>query len=136
MCCRKICSNVEHCSCDVFITYLIFSYRLRKLKISPKRIFMGLFPIIQWSKTYSSEKAIGDLIAGITIALTLIPQSIAYASLAGFEPQVLYLSRTVDNIYAWSPVSSIVPHGRTRSMSKALAMIIWFMEGNSIWRFN
>lgn len=67
---------------------------------NPKRLACGIFPILQWSKTYSLSSGIGDLIAGITVALTLVPQSIAYASLAGFEPQVLYLVCTVDKIYA------------------------------------
>lgn len=45
-------------------------------------------PITKWLPKYSSEKAIGDLIAGVTIGLTMIPQSIAYASLANLSPQV------------------------------------------------
>lgn len=54
----------------------------------PLRLVGGVFPILRWSKSYDLKTAIGDLIAGVTVALTLIPQSIAYASLAGFEPQV------------------------------------------------
>lgn len=54
-----------------------------------KNLILNLFPILQWSRTYNVEKGVGDLIAGITIALTLIPQSMAYALLAGFEPQVI-----------------------------------------------
>ncbi|KAF4525828.1 hypothetical protein B566_EDAN013930 [Ephemera danica] len=44
-------------------------------------------PITSWLPRYSRNDVIPDLIAGITIGLTLIPQSIAYASLAGLEPQ-------------------------------------------------
>lgn len=58
-----------------------------KLKY-PLRLVGQVFPIVRWSRNYDLRTGIGDLIAGITIALTLIPQSIAYASLAGFEPQV------------------------------------------------
>ncbi|XP_026724924.1 sodium-independent sulfate anion transporter-like [Trichoplusia ni] len=115
--------------------------RLRKLKISPKRIFMGLFPIIQWSKTYSSEKAIGDLIAGITIALTLIPQSIAYASLAGFEPQYgLYSSFMGPFIYAFmgtcaqvnlgpSALLSLLTFTYTNGTNADFAMLLAFFSG-------
>ncbi|KAH9628522.1 hypothetical protein HF086_008042, partial [Spodoptera exigua] len=73
-----------------------------KLKIpSPKRLVCGVFPILQWSRTYDASSAVGDLIAGITIALTLVPQSIAYASLAGFEPQYgLYSSFMGPFVYA------------------------------------
>lgn len=58
------------------------------MKIDLRRLVGRVFPIVQWSRLYDVNTAVGDLIAGITIALTLIPQSIAYASLAGFEPQV------------------------------------------------
>ncbi|XP_045497828.1 sodium-independent sulfate anion transporter-like [Colias croceus] len=63
------------------------------LKLDPRRLAGRLFPIVGWSRSYDLRTGIGDLIAGITVALTLIPQSIAYASLAGFEPQYgLYAS--------------------------------------------
>ncbi|CAH0397843.1 unnamed protein product [Chilo suppressalis] len=70
-------------------------------KIDPRRVISGLFPILHWSRGYDARTAVGDLIAGVTVALTLIPQSIAYASLAGFEPQYgLYASLTGGIIYA------------------------------------
>lgn len=45
-------------------------------------------PITSWLPQYNWEKAMGDLISGFTIGLTMIPQSIAYASLANLSPQV------------------------------------------------
>lgn len=45
-------------------------------------------PIVSWVQNYSGEKAISDLIAGVTVGLTLMPQGLAYATLAGLEPQV------------------------------------------------
>lgn len=45
-------------------------------------------PILQWWPTYSVDDGIGDLLAGITVGLTLIPQSMAYSALAGLPPQV------------------------------------------------
>lgn len=56
------------------------------LKLS-ERVRRG-FPILTWSKGYNVDIAIADLVAGITIGLTLIPQCIAYASLAGLGPEV------------------------------------------------
>lgn len=44
-------------------------------------------PIFRWLKNYTREDAICDFIAGISIGLTMIPQSIAYAALAGLSPQ-------------------------------------------------
>ncbi|CAK1596252.1 unnamed protein product [Parnassius mnemosyne] len=69
--------------------------------ISPLRLASRVFPIVRWSRSYDFRTGIGDLIAGITVALTLIPQSIAYASLAGFEPQYgLYASFAGAFVYA------------------------------------
>ncbi|XP_076752671.1 sodium-independent sulfate anion transporter isoform X1 [Xylocopa sonorina] len=44
-------------------------------------------PIIGWLPTYNSEYFFNDAIAGITVGLTVMPQGLAYATLAGLEPQ-------------------------------------------------
>lgn len=43
-------------------------------------------PILDWIKSYSGEDAKGDLNAGITVGIMLIPQGMAYAMLAGLPP--------------------------------------------------
>lgn len=43
---------------------------------------------------YSSEDAVGDLVAGITVGLTVIPQALAYAGIAGLDPAVSVTSFT------------------------------------------
>ena len=45
-----------------------------------------LFPFLAWFKNYNSESLKIDLISGLTVALVLIPQSMAYAQLAGLPP--------------------------------------------------
>jgi SulP family sulfate permease len=42
-----------------------------------------IFPFLDWFKDYDGGKFKIDLMAGITVALVLIPQSMAYAQLAG-----------------------------------------------------
>ena len=42
-----------------------------------------IFPFLLWFKDYNGEKARVDILAGITVAMVLIPQSMAYAQLAG-----------------------------------------------------
>lgn len=37
---------------------------------------------------YTADDAIGDLVAGITVGLTVIPQALAYAGIAGLDPAV------------------------------------------------
>jgi len=54
-----------------------------KRKNIPKRL-----PFLQWWPTYAMGDCIGDLLAGITVGLTLIPQSMSFAALAGLPPQV------------------------------------------------
>lgn len=45
-------------------------------------------PITQWLPTYNLEMLEGDILAGFTVGLTVIPQGIAYALVAGLEPSV------------------------------------------------
>jgi len=45
------------------------------------------FPITDWLPQYNLSFAISDLIAGLTVGLTVIPQGIAYAIVAGLPPQ-------------------------------------------------
>jgi len=45
-----------------------------------------IFPFVGWLKTYNSNYLRADLISGLTVALVLIPQSMAYAQLAGLPP--------------------------------------------------
>lgn len=42
-----------------------------------------VFPFLEWFKGYNFVKLKADAIAGLTVALVLIPQSMAYAQLAG-----------------------------------------------------
>ena len=42
-----------------------------------------LFPFLDWFKGYAPGALKADFISGLTVALVLIPQSMAYAQLAG-----------------------------------------------------
>ena len=45
-------------------------------------------PITQWLPKYDISCVVSDMIAGITVGLTVIPQGIAYAGVAGLPAQV------------------------------------------------
>jgi MFS superfamily sulfate permease-like transporter len=45
-----------------------------------------IFPFLAWFRGYGVEKLKLDAVAGVTVALVLIPQSMAYAQLAGLPP--------------------------------------------------
>lgn len=51
----------------------------------------GYITILNWLPKYSRLNAVSDLVAGFSLGLTLIPQSIAYAALAGLTAQVFLL---------------------------------------------
>jgi sodium-independent sulfate anion transporter 11 len=44
-------------------------------------------PLLEWLPKYSLASGVSDLIAGLTVGLTVIPQGIAYAVVAGLPPQ-------------------------------------------------
>ena len=48
--------------------------------------FKQFFPAIEWIKGYKKEWLSGDISAGLTVGIMLIPQGMAYALLAGLPP--------------------------------------------------
>jgi hypothetical protein len=50
------------------------------------------FPIVTWLPTYNWSMFVFDMIAGLTVGLTLIPQSIGYAAVAGLPLQVIVIN--------------------------------------------
>ncbi|KAL2712869.1 sodium-independent sulfate anion transporter-like isoform X1 [Vespula squamosa] len=55
--------------------------------MSFEKVIKGRIPLLKWLPLYRGKDALGDLVAGLTVGLTLIPQAIAYAGLAGLSPQ-------------------------------------------------
>lgn len=53
-----------------------------------KKMLFRRIPILTWLPQYNSNDAVGDIVAGITVGLTVIPQSLAYSNIAGLPPQV------------------------------------------------
>lgn len=51
-----------------------------------KNIISEYIPILDWLQSYSTDEFKGDLNAGITVGIMLIPQGMAYAVLAGLPP--------------------------------------------------
>jgi len=59
------------------------------------------FPILEWGAEYSGKTFINDLITGLIVTMMLIPQSLAYAQLAGLPAEVgLYASIAPLILYA------------------------------------
>ncbi|XP_015108473.1 sodium-independent sulfate anion transporter isoform X1 [Diachasma alloeum] len=80
-----------------------------KTKLLYRRI-----PILDWLPRYRSDYVVSDLVAGITVGLTVIPQAIAYANVAGIPPQYgLYSSFMACFVYTIFGSSKDVPVGPT-----------------------
>jgi SulP family sulfate permease len=60
------------------------------------------FPFLEWISNYRSDYFKRDLLAGITVAVLLIPQGMAYALIAGLPPIYgLYAALTPQIVYAF-----------------------------------
>jgi hypothetical protein len=70
--------------------------RQRVKRTCTKKLLHKRVPVLNWGPKYNAEDAVGDLVAGITVGLTVIPQSLAYANLAGLPPQVCIPSLVID----------------------------------------
>src|SRR5204863_4104888 len=60
-----------------------FRYLSRLLKLSARR----LFPVLRWRHRITRAALRADLLAGIVSALIVLPQGVAFATLAGMPPE-------------------------------------------------
>ncbi|MEQ1715947.1 MAG: sulfate permease [Hyphomicrobium sp.] len=82
-------------------------------------------PILSWLGNYNRDDLPSDAVAGIVIAITLIPQAMAYATLAGLPPQMgLYTS-----IF---PAIAYAALGSSRILGIGPVAIISLMVGSSL----
>ncbi|WP_324826647.1 SulP family inorganic anion transporter [Qipengyuania zhejiangensis] len=58
-----------------------------------RAMLSAYFPILEWGRTYNRSVLTNDMMAAVIVTIMLIPQSLAYALLAGLPPVVgLYAS--------------------------------------------
>jgi len=57
-----------------------------QVNVNVRKQLYKMLPFLFWLKSYSKAAFRGDLVAGLTVAVVLIPQSMAYAMLAGLPP--------------------------------------------------
>ncbi|WP_036381690.1 SulP family inorganic anion transporter [Muricauda sp. MAR_2010_75] len=64
------------------------------------------FPFLSWMTTYNRSHLYGDLIAGVTVGVMLVPQGMAYAMIAGMPPIYgLYAALVPQVVYALTGTS-------------------------------
>ncbi|CAH0718789.1 unnamed protein product, partial [Brenthis ino] len=86
-------------------------------------------PIVEWLPKYNFTTLIQDIIAGITVGLTAIPQGIAYAIVAGLSPEYgLYAGLLGGIVYLFIGSCKDITIGPTAIMS---AMTAKYVSGYS-----
>ncbi|XP_069782593.1 sulfate anion transporter 1 [Narcine bancroftii] len=91
-----------------------------------KNLITGFFPVLYWLPRYNlKEWILGDTISGLLVAVVIVPQSIAYALLAGLE--------TSSSLYA-SFFSCIIYFlmGTSRHISVGIFSLICLLVGQVV----
>ncbi|SEI74188.1 sulfate permease, SulP family [Allopseudospirillum japonicum] len=87
--------------------------------------WLHTWPLARWLQSYQRHDALGDLLAGLVVAVMLIPQGMAYAFLAGLPPQMgLYAALFPLILYALL--------GSSRSMAVGPVAIASLMTGEAL----
>lgn len=94
-------------------------------KTSLHRSLRRYIPILDWGWHYQPRDLVGDAMAGMIVAIMLIPQGMAYALLAGLPPQVgLYASIVPLMLYAVLGTSRALAVGPVAMVSLLVATSI------------
>jgi SulP family sulfate permease len=87
--------------------------------------FTRYVPILQWGRSYDRRALTGDLLAATIVTIMLIPQSLAYALLAGLPPEAgLYASIVPIILYALFGTSRTLAVGPVAVVSLMTAAAI------------
>ncbi len=82
-------------------------------------------PMLEWGRQYDRNTLVSDLVAAIIVTIMLIPQSLAYALLAGLPPEVgLYASVAPLLVYAVFGSSRVLAVGPVAVVSLMTAAAI------------
>ena len=89
------------------------------------RRMLPSLPVLQWGRAYNREALVSDGVAALIVTIMLIPQSLAYAMLAGLPPEVgLYASVAPLVLYAVFGTSRVLAVGPVAVVSLMTAAAI------------
>jgi SulP family sulfate permease len=89
------------------------------------RQLLPSLPVLQWGREYNRETLASDGVAALIVTIMLIPQSLAYAMLAGLPPEVgLYASVAPLLLYAVFGTSRVLAVGPVAVVSLMTAAAI------------
>ncbi|CAE6378653.1 unnamed protein product [Rhizoctonia solani] len=109
------------------ITTRDYLYRFKNINVkrSALEYLSSLLPFLKWISRYNFGWAIGDIIAGLTVGLVLVPQSMSYAKIATLAPEYgLYASFVGVSIYCLFATAKDVSIGPVAVMSLQVAAVI------------
>ena len=87
--------------------------------------WLPALPFLEWGRQYNRETLTNDLVAALIVTIMLIPQSLAYALLAGLPPEVgLYASVTPLLLYAILGSSRVLAVGPVAVVSLMTAATV------------
>ncbi|MQQ10684.1 sulfate permease [Epibacterium sp. SM1979] len=87
--------------------------------------FTQFLPILQWGRTYSRAALFNDTVAAVIVTIMLIPQSLAYALLAGLPPEA--------GIYASiAPIVLYAIFGTSRALAVGPVAVVSLLTASSI----
>jgi SulP family sulfate permease len=90
-----------------------------------KTTLKSYFPILSWAGEYNRDVLFSDLLAALIVTIMLIPQSLAYALLAGLPPQMgLYASML--------PLVAYGIFGTSRTLSVGPVAVVSLMTASAI----
>ncbi|WP_379921913.1 SulP family inorganic anion transporter [Erythrobacter sp. R86502] len=88
-------------------------------------MFSRYFPILEWGRTYDRPALTSDLMAAVIVTIMLIPQSLAYAMLAGLPPVVgLYASIL--------PLFAYAVFGTSRTLAVGPVAVVSLMTASAV----
>ncbi|XP_039290950.1 sodium-independent sulfate anion transporter isoform X3 [Nilaparvata lugens] len=122
---------------DSFVPWM--QTKLRK-GCTKKNLYRRL-PILQWLPKYSTDDAVGDLVAGVTVGLLVIPQSLAYSNIADLPAQYglygsfvgclmyIFLGSCKDVPMGPTAICSLLTYQTIKGMGPDHAILLCFLSG-------
>lgn len=90
-----------------------------------KNRLRACFPILDWSPHYDRKALASDLVAAVIVTIMLIPQSLAYAMLAGLPPEA--------GIYASiAPILLYAVFGTSRSLAVGPVAVVSLLTASAV----
>ena len=87
--------------------------------------FTRYLPILTWGRTYDRSALTNDLVAAVIVTIMLIPQSLAYALLAGLPPEA--------GIYASiAPILLYAVFGTSRALAVGPVAVVSLLTASAV----